>query len=181
MPWPTNDADAPIFGNLGRVPACVVIVPGSEGADRSCRGWQFCCWRRARPRMPVATDPPPLRILKLTVLYGLQAANLMWRHPRGFRLDELGRDFPSWLRSQHPAANALDDGRPWVAFSAIRFLEQVIGPQSRVFEYGSGGSTLFFSRRARQAVSVEHQSDWYARVAAALQELPDDRASFIPD
>jgi predicted O-methyltransferase YrrM len=79
-------------------------------------------------------------------------------------------DLPNWLRSQCPSANALDDERPWITFPAIRFLERVIRPHMRVFEYGSGGSTLFFARRVREVISIEHDPVWALRVGENLQK-----------
>jgi predicted O-methyltransferase YrrM len=40
----------------------------------------------------------------------------------------------------------------------------------RVFEYGSGGSTVFFTRRAAHLVSVEHDRGWFERVERRLRE-----------
>lgn len=40
-----------------------------------------------------------------------------------------------------------------------------------VFEYGSGGSTLFFSERAGTVISIEHNPLWYEKVVSMLQEL----------
>lgn len=41
-------------------------------------------------------------------------------------------------------------------------------PDMRVFEYGSGGSTLFFAYRAANVVSIEHNQLWWQRVADAI-------------
>jgi hypothetical protein len=77
------------------------------------------------------------------------------------------RDFPSWLRSQH--RSALGSGDPWITFGARRALEKLVTRESRVFEYGAGGSTLFFARRAGLVVSVEHDPEWLQRVRAAVE------------
>lgn len=52
--------------------------------------------------------------------------------------------------------------------TAARFLRRRLGPESRVFEYGSGGSTLFFAKSAGSVVSMEHDPRWFRRVADAL-------------
>lgn len=41
----------------------------------------------------------------------------------------------------------------------------------RVYEYGSGGSTLFFAQRVREVISCEHDSAWAKQVSNALGEL----------
>ncbi len=37
-----------------------------------------------------------------------------------------------------------------------------------VYEYGSGGSTLFFAERVQEVISTEHNKDWYRQV---LEEI----------
>jgi predicted O-methyltransferase YrrM len=58
---------------------------------------------------------------------------------------------------------------PWLTEGAIKFLEATIGPASRVLEYGSGASTLWFASRVAELVSVEGNQAWYDRIAAMLE------------
>jgi hypothetical protein len=53
-------------------------------------------------------------------------------------------------------------------FRAIQWLDSHITPQSVVFEYGSGSSTLRWAKLARQYVSVEHSPVWHEKVSAAV-------------
>lgn len=53
---------------------------------------------------------------------------------------------------------------PWFSFGAIRFLESWILPRHRVFEFGSGGSSFFFARRAGHVTSMESHPEWHERV-----------------
>ena len=39
----------------------------------------------------------------------------------------------------------------------------------RVFEYGSGGSTLWFAERVTELVLVEHDSAWYGQVTKSVR------------
>lgn len=50
---------------------------------------------------------------------------------------------------------------PWIPYVAIAFLERILRPEMHIFEYGTGGSTLFFARRVSHVVSVEHEKDFY--------------------
>lgn len=52
-------------------------------------------------------------------------------------------------------------------------MELVAVPGARVFEYGSGGSTLWFADRGCVVVSVEHDTYWHRRVMVALS--PEER------
>jgi hypothetical protein len=58
----------------------------------------------------------------------------------------------------------MDDRIPWMTFEAIRWLERFIDKQSNIFEWGMGGSTLFFLDRAANVVSVDHDASWFDRL-----------------
>jgi predicted O-methyltransferase YrrM len=55
---------------------------------------------------------------------------------------------------------------PWLPFRLIDELQLSLGQGARVFEYGGGGSTLWFLDRGATVVTVEHHPDW----ARALHE-----------
>jgi hypothetical protein len=65
--------------------------------------------------------------------------------------------YPALWQSLGSGRNPLDDQIPWITFEARHFVERVLTPESIVFEYGSGGSTLF-SKRVKQVISVEHDA-----------------------
>jgi predicted O-methyltransferase YrrM len=69
-----------------------------------------------------------------------------------------------WTKQQ-----PLDIGLPWFSYAAIDELEKQLSAESTVFEYGSGGSTVFFARRARQVTAVENNPAWAERVNAELR------------
>lgn len=50
---------------------------------------------------------------------------------------------------------------PWMTYPAISFLKDIISKEQKIFEYGSGYSTLFFRKLAKQTVSVEHDINWF--------------------
>jgi hypothetical protein len=55
----------------------------------------------------------------------------------------------------------LDTPFPWMTFDAVHFVKDRLLPGARVFEYGSGGSTLFWLRTAALCVSIEHDPLWF--------------------
>lgn len=59
---------------------------------------------------------------------------------------------------------------PWLPHSATGFLESFLQPEMRVFEWGSGGSTLFFAKRVALVVSVEHSGNFLPSIREALVE-----------
>ena len=64
----------------------------------------------------------------------------------------------------------LELGIPWFSYAAIDFLDTFVKPQMKVCEYGSGGSTLFFARRAASVFSIEDNPKWYELVSKRLKE-----------
>ncbi|MEI8196419.1 MAG: hypothetical protein WCI73_10960 [Phycisphaerae bacterium] len=67
-----------------------------------------------------------------------------------------------WRR--HPDA-------PWLAQSAILFLESWLKTTDRGIEWGSGRSTAWIGQRVAHLISVEHYKPWYERVSGDIERL----------
>ena len=59
---------------------------------------------------------------------------------------------------------------PWVNYPAMEFIASRLSPDWRVFEYGSGFSTLWWAARVREVVAVEHNKDWHQRMKRETPE-----------
>lgn len=57
---------------------------------------------------------------------------------------------------------------PWMSYAGIDLLTHVLTSDQAVFEWGVGGSTLFFARRVARLVSVEHNQKWAEDVRTAI-------------
>ncbi len=59
-----------------------------------------------------------------------------------------------------------EDGtaNPWLSNTAIDLIKQRLGWDMKVFEWGTGNSTLFWSRYVKRVVSVEHDRSWYMKI-----------------
>jgi hypothetical protein len=57
---------------------------------------------------------------------------------------------------------------PWFSYGAIDFLKEYLRLEMRVFEFGSGGSTLFFAQCSRSVTAVEDNAHWCEIVATKL-------------
>jgi len=91
------------------------------------------------------------------------------RHPgAGFVYSSL-KYYRSWKEHLKADRNSVDDRLPWISFYAIGFLERIVRPDMRVFEYGSGGSTLFWADRVKEVVSVEHDRRWFNKLQEAIR------------
>lgn len=77
-----------------------------------------------------------------------------------------------WLRSilshDQEKWSALNLRIPWVSFKMIYELKRLLRKNCVVFEYGSGGSTLFFIDRVKYLVSIEHDENYYKKVRSKL-------------
>ena len=58
---------------------------------------------------------------------------------------------------------------PWIAYSAIRRLRRFLTPQSRVLEFGSGMSTLWYAKRAGTVCAVEDNREWYEKIDKVIR------------
>lgn len=80
------------------------------------------------------------------------------------------RFFIPWITSLKDERTPLKDGKPWITFEAEEWLNSFLDKKMSVFEWGSGGSTIFLSRRVKKLVSVEHDPDWYKQVKIVLKK-----------
>jgi hypothetical protein len=75
-----------------------------------------------------------------------------------------------WIESIKRGYPCRTDGSelPWINYPVIQLLENRIKNDLRVFEYGSGYSTLFFARLANTVVSVENDHTWFDYMKARI-------------
>jgi hypothetical protein len=73
-----------------------------------------------------------------------------------------------WLRSLQ-SDYLLSTPSPWLTFDAIRYLKKRVRPGWHVFEYGSGGSTLYWLHLGADCVSIEHDPTWYSVVSGLME------------
>ena len=77
-----------------------------------------------------------------------------------------------WLRSYRsklPMTRA-GDPLPWYTYPAISFLSSRLRPNSVVFEYGAGNSTLWYAQRVARVVSVEDDAQWCGTISRRAPE-----------
>jgi hypothetical protein len=72
-----------------------------------------------------------------------------------------------WQRSvgrEAPVDNG-DEPLAWYTYPCLAWLEPRLTAGDRVFEFGAGGSTLWYAKRVASVVAVEHDAGWLARLA----------------
>jgi len=77
---------------------------------------------------------------------------------------------PSGYWHSYPA-DSNGNAVPWFTYPAIQFLNGVVQPSWKVFEYGSGYSTVFWNARCALTVSVEHDESWFNHLKALHPEF----------
>ncbi len=67
---------------------------------------------------------------------------------------------------------------PWLSEDAIAFLEDFLqkNPNARILEFGSGASTVWFSKRTTNLVSIEHNLQWYNYISNIINDNKDCNA-----
>lgn len=64
----------------------------------------------------------------------------------------------------HQAVDEAGQPLPWVTYSFIDFIKTRLHKELTIFEYGSGNSTLFYAKRVKRVVSVEHDEAWFNKI-----------------
>ena len=63
--------------------------------------------------------------------------------------------------------------KPLMTDAECKCIEKYLKPEHIFFEWGSGGSTLYFPQFVKEYYSVEHFDSWYRLVRNKLRTLPD--------
>lgn len=75
----------------------------------------------------------------------------------------------------------VDSGLPWLPFDLVEDLSTIVTRSTRIFEYGGGGSTLWFGQRAGHVDTVEHDPAWVEVLRAKVGSLSNVRIAYVDD
>jgi hypothetical protein len=64
--------------------------------------------------------------------------------------------------------NSKNEPIPWVTYSFIDFIEPRLNSQLTMLEYGSGYSTLFYSKKLKHVHAVEHDEPWFKEMSGQM-------------
>jgi hypothetical protein len=76
----------------------------------------------------------------------------------------------SHTRKQMKPVDAELSPIPWFTYPAIEYISQLDLSQKKIFEWGSGNSSLFFSKKCKNIISIESDKGWYNIVKEKLSE-----------
>lgn len=91
------------------------------------------------------------------------------------------RYFFRWKRSLEKNASSINDKQPWITYKVIDYLDKTLQPDHTVFEYGGGGSTLFFASRVSEVITIEHNEEWFKLLSEnkSLKDFKGWKGKFI--
>ena len=58
----------------------------------------------------------------------------------------------------------------WYTYPAIEYLNNLDFSQKSIFEYGSGNSSIFWAKKSKNIISIEHDEKWFNKVKSNLRE-----------
>jgi hypothetical protein len=78
--------------------------------------------------------------------------------------------FKKWNQSLKSGVNSMNARLPWLTIRAVDFLNQEVRRDFHVFEYGGGGSTLFWNSRVKFLATVEHDFGWFEALKGQIEK-----------
>lgn len=76
--------------------------------------------------------------------------------------------FSRWSKSLLGNQNSFEARLPWITIDALAFLNGNVQAGSKVFEYGMGGSTLYWLDKGCEVFGVEHDKPWFEKLMKDL-------------
>jgi hypothetical protein len=113
-----------------------------------------------------------------TASLGLELIRDRWRRPHiaahltvPFEMMKNPRHAGAWFRDRFDREPPSRQGLPWIAWPCIDFLEARLKPTHRIFEWGGGGSTLFFLKKGCFVSTVESDRGWLEQIETEVNKL----------
>lgn len=69
-----------------------------------------------------------------------------------------------WFKDRILRKNTMESAFPWINYSTIQFMHHIVCKDTKVLEFGAGGSSLFFLERKTNLTSIEHEFEWINEV-----------------
>lgn len=116
--------------------------------------------------------------IKHTILYWRYALIMLFQCGKpgvifiGLRL------FPQWMKDYRSGTTTVSRRMPWINYDARDYLDRIVKPDMSVFEWGSGGSTLYWSDYCAKVYSVEHDKEWYTLLSGVLASEGNGKVTY---
>ena len=117
--------------------------------------------------------------MKEMFIYFKMTLKTLLKNPTFRTLYSCLKYYSQWLQHLKPGQNSVINKIPWLTFSSIAIIKKIITPDMTVFEYGSGGSTLFWSSHVKKVISVEHNKEWHFKIKEELLKEKIDNVEYF--
>ena len=57
---------------------------------------------------------------------------------------------------------------PWLSTEANKFIDSYVNSDTHILEFGAGGSTIWFSGRTKNLITIEHDREWFNKINAQV-------------
>jgi hypothetical protein len=84
-----------------------------------------------------------------------------------------------WVRDRIDKQSPIQMGLPWTSWTCIDYLRRTVKPGTRVFEWGGGGSTLFWARMGCHVVCVESNEYWKGQIEQQIAKAMPESAGKV--
>lgn len=97
--------------------------------------------------------------------------NTLTRSLRGFaHMAKSPGDAARWVRNRIDKKSPLEMRLPWISWPCIRELRRTVKPGMRIFEWGGGGSSVFFLGLGAEVTTMESAPQWRDAVEKSVRE-----------
>lgn len=81
-----------------------------------------------------------------------------------------------WLLSweRQACVDASGNFIPWYSYAVINFLSERLCPDSKIFEFGAGYSSIFYAQHGAAVISIEKDPIWYTKITQLREQLALD-------
>ncbi|MEO6304855.1 MAG: hypothetical protein ABIP51_16965 [Bacteroidia bacterium] len=91
------------------------------------------------------------------------------KHKTLFKIGNFWNYF-KWKKTLDRSKSSLNYSLPWLNFQTISLLEKEIKPGVEVFEFGGGGSSLFFLAKGCKVTTIEHDEKWFEEIRKIIEK-----------
>jgi precorrin-6B methylase 2 len=119
-------------------------------------------------------------IRKILYIFGLEAIGRILLQQSALKED-------GWFKSVKTKQAVDKNGEPipWLTYPFIDFIDDRINNSLEIFEFGAGNSSIYWARKAKSVISIEHSPEWFKIIKAndkfkyenldiRLVEIPED-------
>jgi len=96
-------------------------------------------------------------------------------HPASFRY------FGKWMKYKYftSSRDTISAALPWMNLEVCDWLVSYLKKDMKLFEWGSGGSTFFYSKLVEEVVSIEYDKGYYEVVKAQLEKHENKNVELV--